>query len=342
MTDTHVIRSVRQGKTQEVRTLLAGGLDPNSKDDAGARLIHVAARLNRAGVVRALLGAGANVDALDPGRQTALSGVVSQSRSKNGEIALALVEGGARLDCKQSPRAQSPLHWATDKDWLEVVAAMVKRGANASDQTNTGGNAPLHLARSAAVARTLIDGGADVDAINAAGVDVLRAKLNTRHEFLEGRDASADALFRVLLESGANLSRPSPDRGHPALFDAIACGAVGLAQMMMDHGAALNFVADDGLTVIHLGAGHDDETFFAVLLDTGMDPNCVHHNSGYTPLHYAVTNRCSANVRLLLACGADPHRPDASGETPTNYADPTRWGEGAMAREHPIRVALGV
>ncbi|MBL4685370.1 MAG: ankyrin repeat domain-containing protein [Nannocystaceae bacterium] len=73
-----------------------------------------------------------------------------------------------------------------------------------------------------------------------------------------------------------------------------------------------------------------------------MDPNCVHRDSGYTPLHYAVTNRCSDNVRLLLARGADPHRPDASGETPTNYADPTRWGEGAMAREHPIRVALGV
>lgn len=55
------------------------------------------------------------------------------------------------------------------------------------------------------------------------------------------------------------------------------------------------------------------------LLAAGGDPNAV-DNSGVTPLHRAIRNRCTSAVRALLDGGADVLRPNGSGSTPMQLA----------------------
>lgn len=67
-----------------------------------------------------------------------------------------------------------------------------------------------------------------------------------------------------------------------------------------------------------------------VLLELGADPNACPPETGWTPLHEAVRrsdgeDRDAHFIQVLLDHGADPNRPDMSGQTPLGMA----WGRDA-------------
>ena len=79
------------------------------------------------------------------------------------------------------------------------------------------------------------------------------------------------------------------------------------------------------------------------LIAGGADPNAL-DNSGVTPLHRAVRNRCSAAASALIDNGADPRLANKSGSTPLHLAvrNTGKSGSGSEAckREQRLLVAL--
>jgi ankyrin repeat protein len=93
-----------EGRNSDVRTLLAGGADPNAQDDNGWAPLHFAAQAVSADVARALLAAGANPELRDSYGNTVLWRAVMSSKGK-GEVIQLLRQAGADPHAKNSAGA---------------------------------------------------------------------------------------------------------------------------------------------------------------------------------------------------------------------------------------------
>jgi hypothetical protein len=87
-------RAAQEGDIEEMRSLVAGGRDPNEFDDMGQTPLHYAAREEKLDAVRYLLSVGADVDAQDESKigNTALGEVAATCSL---EMARLLLDAGA-------------------------------------------------------------------------------------------------------------------------------------------------------------------------------------------------------------------------------------------------------
>lgn len=105
---------------------------------------------------------------------------------------------------------------------------------------NTSGNTPLHLVKSAAVARVLLRHGADV---NARGMDG-----GTPLQFAASGESTGVVL--VLIRAGANLNSRD-DNGRTPLHEAAWNGRNGAAATLLTAGADVNARDSNGSTPLH-------------------------------------------------------------------------------------------
>jgi len=97
---TAVMKAVRDNDEARVKALIAGGADVDELDPSGDAPLVMAAYLGHTGIVRALLEAGADMRAVDPGmRATALHAAAYAGRT---EAARLLIQGGVDIN-KQGP-----------------------------------------------------------------------------------------------------------------------------------------------------------------------------------------------------------------------------------------------
>ena len=86
--------------------------------------------------------------------------------------------------------------------------------------------------------------------------------------------------------------------------------------MLLDKGASLFAKTKIGdHTPLHEAAKHGSTDVIRVLIERGADINVLAEN-GDTPLHLAVTWEKTSAVKVLLELGADIQKKDQSGYTP--------------------------
>jgi ankyrin repeat protein len=176
-----------------------------------------------------------------------------------------------------------------------------------------------------AVARTLLDAGAEVDAV----ADMYDAAATTMEMLVSSAHPAAagvqPALAELLLDYGADVNRRGKD-GQTPVVTALAFGYLATAETLAKRGASLHCEALAGLgrvdevrgalplanpasrhAALCLAAQHGHTAVVQLLLDAGEDPN-RYNPPGYhahsTPLHQAVAADHLEVVKLLATRGA--------------------------------------
>ena len=305
---TALMWAAAEGHTDVVRALLDSGADVNAKIDSGFTPFFFAVREGHLDTVRVLLKAGADVNAMmertakppvagAPGGGRPLpptNALAIAVQNAHFELAIALVDAGA--DPNDVRTGFSPLH---------MIAGVRKPdSSDISDAAPPIGSGRLS---SADFVREIVKRGANVNLQLPKGTRKLpntSSQVGTEGAtpFLFAADRSDVPLMRLLVELGANPLLPNFNNTTPLL----AAAGVGTAEPQEE-------------------AGEESEALEAVnmLLDLGADINAV-DNNGDTAMHGAAYNIYPRVVELLAKRGADPkvwNKPNKGGGTPLFIAE---------------------
>jgi len=173
--------AVANDRANDVRTLLARGVDANSVDAHGDPLIVIAAREGSDKSLGVLLAANPRVDARNRYGETAL---MLAAMKGNLGIARKLRERGAALDFP----GWTPLIYAATAGHDDMVRYLLEQGAKI-DATAPNGTTALMMAvreHKIETAELLVQRGADVNARNENGATALQWALRGNEaEFAE-------------------------------------------------------------------------------------------------------------------------------------------------------------
>jgi ankyrin repeat protein len=307
-----------------VKALVAGGGDPNIRDDGGNTPLHYAAEFSQKTVLEFLLSKGAPVNAKDRGGRTALDDVcLSSFRDSPGghatpseykEMGELLVAKGGEINGNRD-RADLVLRFAA-RYGLRDLAERVLGGGKADMDIRSPDLphcVPLFPLLGAItyghrdVALLLIARGADVSVREADGDTPL-------HEVARQNDQE---LAEHLLSKGAAINAQNME-GDTPLHEAARLGHRGMVEFLASQGASLDITNARGDTPLHYAAREHKSTV-ELLLAKGAAIN-VQNKTGETPLHDAAVRGRKEIVELLLARGADAGAKDNAGRTALDKA----------------------
>jgi len=310
---TSLMWAAAEGHTAIAHALIASGADIRATLRSGFTPLFFAVREGHIDVTSALLEAGIDVNETLHGPEGPQKDVNNASYKpvgkgtspllmavQNGhfELAIALVEAGA--DPNDRRTGFTPLHTLT---WV--------RKPDASDN---GDPSPIGSGRltSLQFVRALVGRKADVNARLPKGAPrppntASRVGTGGATPFLLAADRADAALMRVLIELGADPFLPN-----------------------LDNTTSLMAAAGLGTTAPLEEAGTEPEALEAVrlLLDRGADIDAV-NNDGDTAMHGAAFGNFPTIVQLLADRGASADiwkRPDRQGRTPLFIAEGYRGG----------------
>lgn len=308
-----------------VMQLLSRGADPNARNDYGAMPLAVAAEAGNPDVMGRLLAAGADVESANQDGQTALMIV---ARTSNVAVARLLVERGADVNAREKWRGQTALMWAAAQAQPAMVRFLLQHGARANERSAlthferqvtaeprmqarpSGGFTPLlYAARKGCLgcAQALLEHGADVNLNSPDGVSpLLLATLNLNFD-----------VAALLVKKGADVNKWD-QWGRSPLYAAVDMNTLPV-------GGRADRPSSSQTTALEL---------MDLLLKSGANPNLQLKlfppyrslrddrgadgllGVGTTPLLRAAKAGDVAAMKLLLAHGANPELPTASGITP--------------------------
>lgn len=317
--DSELHKAVRAGDIAKVSTLLAVNTDPNAPNALGEVPLAVAAASGNAELVRLLLAHKA--DPASRGTYTAVrkacyqsddilamfleQGISPHQMLPDGDTLMEfvcreapsalplLVKHGADL-CRLGRERRSLLHIAAQAGnypthgELHVDAVKMLSKAGVPQSSNLDGYTPLHLAmlnHRWHIARTLLEHGADPNALTSDGMSALALAINHAGELEEYRVISA----------------------------------------LKSANAELNVADAYGRTLLHTLAEHKnlmatDRSKAQLEIVTAAIPIDTPDNDGKTPLHCAADYIRVETVRYLLDKGANPSALTSSGKSPLALA----------------------
>ena len=285
-----------------IKKPMGGGSYFSSPPSTGFTALLFAVRAGQLDATRALLDAGASVDALLSDGQSAL---VIAAANANWELADYLLDRGA--DPTLSAAGWNALH-------------QVVRTRRPNPSGGLAGPIPTGRVDSIDVIKKLIARGVDVDARMARNgmKDGQRSRLNRLGAtafFLAAKNTDTEAM-RLLVDAGADPSLPSAD---------------GTTPLMVASGIAIFIPGEDGGSL----PGQETEVLEAVrlCLDLGTDVNAV-NDRRETALHGAAFRGVNEVVDLLVERGAHLGAATVEGWTPLALANGLSYSDFYKAQSH--------
>lgn len=305
---TALMWAAAEGHTAAVRALIEAGADLNAQVDPGwFTPFFFAVREGQLDVVEAFLELGVDVNAMlqpaerQPGEgrryresRTSTSPLLLAVQNAHFELAIALVDAGA--DPNDVRTGFTPLHMIP--------------GVRKPDSSDRSDGAPPRGAgglSSADFVREIVKRGVNVNSRLPEDTRIMPGTSSALETggatpLLFAADRSDVPLMRLLLELGADPLLPNFNNTTPLL----AAAGVGTREPLEE-------------------AGEESEALEAVklMLEIGADINTV-NNDGDTAMHGAAYNISPLVVKLLAERGADPQiwkNPNESGGTPLFIAE---------------------
>ena len=297
-----LIDAAKAADAAAVRALVDAGADVNAAQSDGATALHWAAYREDFETVALLIRAGANVNKAN---DLGVTPLLLACTNGHAELVEALLAAGADPGAAL-PSGETPLMAASRAGSLGAVESLLQRGADVNDAEQTRGQTALMWAvanRQSDVAAALIGAGADIHA---------RSQVRYRVYNMGGNRSAGSA------SSGIPLEEVAIGGSTPLLF-AARSGDVESARLLLDAGADLHDPAADGNALLVIAAHSGHASLAGFLLERGADVDAA--PLGYTALHAAVLrsdlrDRRVRNsdpaaglplVETLLAHGADPN-----------------------------------
>jgi len=338
-----LLESRRGDDTETTQLLLEHGASIHVRNEDGQTPLHLASHQGFSGIVTLLLKFGADVDAQDNDTMTPLLLVLESRRGDDIETAQLLLEHGASVHMRNK-NGQMPLHLALHHRLFNIVALLMKFGADADAQDNDMMTPLLLVSQSqlfgceypqiTKTVQLLLEHGASVDARNKSGQMPLH--LASHHGLL--------GIVGLLLKFGADVNAQDNDTMTPLHLvsqnqwgDNSQKQITKTAQVLLEHGASVHMRIKYGQMPLHLASQHVLSGIVEVLLKFGADVD-ARDNNNITPLHFAVSSpfqrRYSKSlldnspllwsviktVKLLLGNGANLQMQNDKGETPFQVA----------------------
>lgn len=269
-----------------VRTALAANRElARASDTSGSTPLMHAAYMGTVGIMRALLDAGADVNASNARKATALHWAVPAP----DKVGLLLAHG-ARVDA-ETVEKRTPLYVAAALPEGVPAARLLLRAGAKVDAVSILGTTPLFPATaSVEMTRLLLDHGANPN-------------VRARTEATPIMAAAGAEVIALLLARGAD-ARARSKTGDSPLMEAAVRGDVAAARLLLEHGAEVNAVDHRGYTPLLLAAQYDREApeLVRLLLERGADLEAT--AEGETALSLAARRGETAVTRLLREAGA--------------------------------------
>jgi ankyrin repeat protein len=284
--NSRIYDSIRNGDTGGLRKLLTDS-GPDTKDSRGTTPLMYAAALGNPDTMKALIDAGADVNAKNDFDITALMWCATE------EAKVRLLLGkGADVNAR-SKQGITPLLIAAGTDGNSgVVKMLLDKGADLDKADMNPGTTPLVAAATAndtAMVRLLLEHGAKF-AGPPGGAALIRVA-----------GAGNTEVMGMLLSRGVPANVSSPPSSGPRvkngdiaiglltpLIAAVSYGGLDATKMLLDRKANVNAQDVRGMTplMLALALDHPDPRIVRLLLEHGADPN-IKSKSGETALDWA-------------------------------------------------------
>lgn len=131
-----------KGNLDSVKLLLEHGADIEAKTSFGHTPLLSSIRWNRIEVTKFLIEKGAN---LNPTTELGRTPLIISAVEGNSELARLFLDNGADISLKDNNYKRTALHFAALYGQLDIVSALVKKGANLNE-TDAAGKTPLDYA----------------------------------------------------------------------------------------------------------------------------------------------------------------------------------------------------
>mmetsp|Transcript_4699 Transcript_4699/g.7269 ORF Transcript_4699/g.7269 Transcript_4699/m.7269 type:complete len:476 (+) Transcript_4699:67-1494(+) len=336
----------RNGNLELVQFLLENGARTNvaQHDNSKTRLpgttaLCVASELGHIEIVRTLLKKNADVRSTGSYMANGNTPLIRAIYGGNIEIALLLLENGAPIDCYSEV---SPLYVASQKGILQIVQALLDKGANVDAGGDYEGS-PVSIATQnghTKVVEKLLEYGADLTKTDRMGRKPLRIakkqghteiaeklrKEDMRREsknycFLKGCRNQSIATQKLLEEVGKKdkpnfrsikqlIAKEKADvnctaaNGWTPLNWACSEGHLDVAKLLLDNKAEVNKRGNGCDTPLFNACRNGHLKIVQLLLDRGASAN-QRNRRRLTPLSWACSEGETDLVKLLVAKGAD-------------------------------------
>jgi len=337
-----------------VKQLLAAGANPNVTNRYGITPLSQAAVNGNAAIIRALLASHADPNAALPGGETPL-----MTRTGKVDAIKALIEAGAQIEAKDR-KGQTALMWAADEGNAPAMQALIDAGADIHARVKSGFTPMLFAAREGKMdaVRVLLKAGVDPNEVLVTDVrgGGLLPKPGDSALILAVENGHFE-LAMELVKAGANpndqrsgftplhtltwVRKPNrgddPD-GQPPPEGTGNLTSLQFARELVAHGADVNTrlakggggrgkLGMTGATAFLLASKTADLPLMKLLIELGADP-LLPNRDGATPLMAAAglgtlapdeeagtEEECLAAVGFLLKHSADVNTMDKNGET---------------------------
>ena len=302
--------AILQGKIDAIRALLdsgadvGAGIDPElapkpepgqeppeklPKSVNGITPLQLAAIQGKIKAMKALIKAGADINARNAQKLTALHLAIGEGRL---EVARFLLDEGADPEAVDR-RNRSPLATAALRGHLDIASLLIDAGADPDARTDGKLNTALSgsmMARNPEMARRLIDLGARID---------LRTTDNSDYLSFAAMPGGSAEIVRILLKAGAD-PKNADDDGYTALHRATSALSI-WPPTDQRHKKVSETVA--------------------ILIEAGTEVDARTKEYNETALHRAIIAGYTDAARLLLDAGADPLIKTAEGKTAMDLAE---------------------
>ncbi|MCY3706650.1 MAG: ankyrin repeat domain-containing protein [Gammaproteobacteria bacterium] len=321
--ESPVADAAQRGEAEEIRNLLRQGADPSAAQPDGMTALHWSALNDQLDIVETLIFAGATLQpATRVGGYTPLH---LASRAGNAGVVAALLDAGANPDILTGTGAAS-LHFAAEADALEVVNALAGHGADVNVRDGYSSRTPAMFAaarNSAAALQALLDAGADPDLVSDtrdfSEIEAADREERTRRQRI--REAEKDPEPEE--EPGAQ--RPGQGRGG---FPGAGAGQGNEPEIPPDGPKVLSSIEQIGIqggfSPLHYAVRNGHADAMRVLVDGGAEINLPSADQS-SPLLLATINGNYDLARTLLEAGADPNLLSDDGAGPLFAALNIEW-----------------